>query len=293
MNGILQANRTAETFATAETYGRRVRAVVGLVRSVAREARIRIRPDGTLSCVVVDHANVGGVRFEWTPETFETDRDEEYRTAWDVGVLESTLKFARKGRGKGAVGDPVTLTFEGYPGGDEATKGRTVVGVERDELARETRVPNVNPAATRDEPPDVDLSEYHAWEAAVDAGVLSEGFDALARTAGHVDVETDGDGLVLSNGAEGREDTIRMSGSVAPTGDAGAGADANASSKLLLDYCTDFADAMGAARVGDVTLRWGEKAPVSIRFANAEWGLSGEFFLAPRVNRDELDGDRP
>jgi len=289
MNPIAQSNRTAETFATAETYGRRVRAVVGLIRSVASEARIHIRPDGTVSCAVVDHANVGGVRFEWTPETFETARDEEYRTAWDIGVLESTLKFARKGRGKGAVGDPVTLTFESYPGGDDMTKGRTVVGVERDELVRETRVPNVNPAATRDEPPNVDLTEYHAWEAAVDAGVLSEAFDALARTAGNVNVETDGDALVLSNGAEGREDTIRMPKCVTPTGDV----DTDASSTLSLSYCTDFADAMDAVRVGDVTLRWGEEAPVSIQFANAEWGLSGEFFLAPRVNRDELDGDRP
>jgi hypothetical protein len=42
-----------------------------------------------------------------------------------------------------------------------------------------------------------------------------------------------------------------------------------------------------------LTIGFRDKHPIRLRYSRAEWGLSGEFWAAPRITRDDLDGDPP
>lgn len=50
-----------------------------------------------------------------------------------------------------------------------------------------------------------------------------------------------------------------------------------------------LAGALVASKMDRAALRWRDEYLCRIPFSRAEWGVSGEFFLAPRIQSDDFE----
>ena len=55
------------------------------------------------------------------------------------------------------------------------------------------------------------------------------------------------------------------------------------SSVFSLDYLTDMADALATGKADRVTVKWGEEYPARFAFEYEDWGFSGHYMVAPRI----------
>jgi len=292
-----------------DTYGRIARSFIELCDTVAGDEGVRLHvSDGELRAAWVDQANVcmGSARLDLDDSLDSiagVDGDgEEFIAGIQPRVLADRLAFARKTVG-GELGDPLTLRIEDGPA-EDMLRGRTEVTIRRRDgpatLTRESAVRNVDPDSLRSQPePDIEL----LWSAHIQPETFATIVNAIDDTdANHVRLRpgelTDdrGRALVCEASSETASDEFRVTGVVGRR--AGTGTNENddetAGSLLSPDYLTEIADALTSAKMDTLTIGFRDQYPIRLRYSRAEWGLSGEFWVAPRVESDdELGGGQP
>jgi hypothetical protein len=278
-----------------ETYGAVARSFSELLTVLSDEVRLRVSKE-SLRVNVVDMANVGTMSL-----AVDIDTDLESYTAVDspggefvAGLLtekfSNRVSFARKTVG-GPLGDPVTLRF-GDEDSEGSLHGTTTVTVEREgeNLVRETTVKNVDKDSMRQSPetPDVSLP----WTADMEISTLKDVCDAIGDTeCDHMHLspgEADQNGsrpLLITAHDTHNADEFRVRDAVYRTENSPP--DNDGGTLLSLDYVQDFANAMHAAKMERLSIDFSEEFPVRFSFGRPEWGMSGEFMLAPRISNSE------
>ena len=239
---------------------------------------------------VVDVANVAMLSVEVPAESFSSFVSDGSRLGLDLSELGKTTQYARKGRSSDDSGDPLVL---------RETDGRVYIDVHRPDMSRRSSFRTLSTDAMRPEPdrPDLPLK----WEGTVDVSTLrdalratEERFDSIslstrdheADPAGNATSplclysgETDGDGDVTrEDGFKTRERVLSASvDDDEPT---------PVRSLYSLDYLVRGVDALSAGGVERVLLSLGDALPLSLKWSESTYGISGEFVLAPRVAGD-------
>jgi proliferating cell nuclear antigen len=271
------------------TNGDLIRRIDALLNPLADEYKVRFsRADG-IRVAAVDPANVGMVEFEVPPSAFESyDVDyDEVVAGLNLSDLSAIASYARKGRGDDD-GDPITWVY------DDETR-RFYVQVERDRLTRESSFAAIDPNAIRQEPnlPGLSLP----WETDLDSGTLRDVTRAASASCDHLQIAAEG----LSSGVSGdetagvlfygetdvREEVFRPDSTATWVGDGNA---EEVASLYSMDYLRDMAKDLHRTKPDSVKVEFGDEFPVKIRFSESDYGISGTFMLAPRIQKD---GDDP
>lgn len=274
----------SEDAAYIETDGRLLRPATALLTPLVDELKLEVTEDG-LHTRYIDPANVGLGDVSIYREAFHTyEVDADLTLGVNITGTASTIQKARMGRGNT---DDVSLDLD---------ERRTQVAIEREyqrhnvELTDELL--NIDPDAIRQKPNRPDFEKYLSWSADIDVKALFdvvEHFDAdhvlIAERDGHlVFCEQDDDGL--------------HEGDYASVGDFGAVAsefnnqEPGAASLFSMDYLGDIVKALKRGKVTDLTIRWGEQAPVVLDFARSFEDTTlydGEFVISPRFEEDSED----
>ena len=291
-----------------ETHGRIARSFIELCDTVAGDGGVRLHVSGDgLQAVWVGQANVcmGSARIDLDDSLDSIAGVDASDGGFVAGVqprvLADRLAFARKTVG-GELGDPVTLRIEdGDPSPDSMLRGRTRITIRRTDgpatLTRESTVRNVDPDSVRSQPPpNIKL----LWSAHIQPETFATIVDAIDGTdANHVRLrpgellDDKSRALVCEAESESGDDEFRVTGVVARREGTGTNEsdDETAGSLLSLDYLTEIADALTSAKMDTLTIGFRDKHPIRLRYSRAEWGLSGEFWVAPRITSDDLDGE--
>ena len=294
-----------------ETHGRIARSFIKLCDAVAGVDGVRLQvSDDELQAAWVDQANVcmGSACLDLDDSLDSIagvdGGGEGFVAGIQPRVLADRLAFARKTVG-GELGDPVTLRIEdGDSSPDSMLRGRTEATIRRLDgpttLTRESTVRNVDPDSLRaKQEADLEL----LWTAHIQPETFATIVDAIDETdADHVRLrpgellDDKSRALVCEASSETASDEFRVTGAVARREGTGTNEsdDETAGSLLSLDYLTEIADALTSAKMDTLTIGFRDQHPIRLRYSRAEWGLSGEFWVVPRIpSDDELGGDRP
>ena len=292
-----------------DTYGRIARSFVKLCDAVSGDEDVRLHvSDDELRAAWVNQANVcmGSARLNLDDSLDSiagVDGDgQEFVAGVQPRVLADRLAFARKTVG-GELGDPLTLRIADGPA-EDMLRGRTRITIRRRDgpatLTRESTVRNVDPDSLRaKQEADLEL----LWSAHIQPETFATIVDAIDETdADHVRLrpgellDDKSRALVCEASSETASDEFRVTGAVARREGTGTNEtdDETAGSLLSLDYLTEIADALTSAKMDTLTVGFRDQHPIRLRYSRAEWGLSGEFWVAPRISSDDdLDGGHP
>lgn len=268
------------------TSGAPIRAWAKIADQTVDEARLHVTDDG-LRITANEPAMVMMVDYEFHAEGFkryELDGD-EFVFGLDLDQLTSAISWARK-RGDG---DPVSIDIFEEP-------ARMRVSVTRPDqgMKRVTEWFGIDPEAIRPEPelPDLDLPnkadpQPRALHEAVD--VIDEDMAWVTRDGQQLVIATtdgsrrlDGEQLVDDDEPDAT-DTIYFPDCAWSDDGNGDGA----SSLFSMDYLESITAGIKCAKMDHVTLHWGEEFPVRFAFEQSDWGISGQYMLAPRIESDE------
>ena len=290
-----------------ETHGRIARSFIKLCDANVDVDSVRLHvSDDELRAAWVNQANVcmGSARLDLDDSLDSiagVDGGGGFVAGIQPRVLAERLAFARKTVG-GELGDPVTLRIEDGPA-EDMLRGRTRITIRRTDgpatLTRESAVRNVDPDSLRSEQePDIEL----LWTAHIQPQTFATIVNAVDETdADHVRVrpgellDDKSRALVCEASSETASDEFRVTGAVGRRAGTGTNEsdDETAGSLLSLDYLTEIADALTSAKMDTLTIGFRDQYPIRLRYSRAEWGLSGEFWVAPRIpSDDDLDGDQ-
>lgn len=299
--GDLSFDTPDGSVASIVTAGDPMRSWLGALTVLVDEAKFRIDETG-LSVSAVDPANVGMVSIDWdeagfTDFRFHADEDElvvgmPLSGFASGGDLKTALGYARKRSGNG---DPVRIDVI-----QDGGRTRIQVAVIRpdQQAKRVTEFFAIDPDSVRQEPDIPDLSKKLPNRSQPGVDALA---DALAETIhDHVFLERDDATLVIGNQPtenpnldsdddvvdtfefpnaawekddEDIEDGVGMGGSV-----------------FSIDYLKDFVEGLGKSKADRMTLDFGEEYPARIDWDATDWGISGQYMLAPRIMRDDEPG---
>lgn len=252
------------------------------------EAKIRVDKETlTLETTHVEPANVAMAQLRMSLDTDlgvdeVTLPESDLVTGINLAWLRGRVKWARKAP---SGGDPVTLILRDRDA--EVTAKNTII-VER-EVTRESSRAALNPDSIRKEPdlPDIpnmqvchtDPIDGVTFYRAVQA-IHQAGHDHCSMQGRAQDGKVTGDLVVTSEG-DVEDEEVRIEG-VLQQGEW----DAEASSLYSTDYLWDIAQAIKKSRVGRCWLDYGAECPISIHYQSEQWGIEGQFMLAPRIRSD-------
>jgi hypothetical protein len=270
------------------TYGDPIRSFTELLEPLTEEYRLHFDEDGiTVSGVGV--ANVAMLNDLHAPaEGFDTF---EVRDGFTFGLnldrFKDAVSWARK---RGGDGDPVAIDVFRDP-----DRMRVTVVREDQQMKRETEWFGIDTASIRDEPemPNLDLP----LKARPGVEPLREAVKAL-KPINHAFVTCDGTTFQVASTDSGSVDLLDAGND--PDEDKGAVEDVisfpNAvesddtdarSSIFSMDYLDDVTKALKKSKADRVTIRWSEQFPTRLKFEHDDWGFSGEFFIAPRIESED------
>lgn len=246
---------------------------------LVNEAKLHIDPeDNTLSTTHVDPANVGMCDI-----TLKLDSDlgiNRYQTTgnFTIGVnlswLRQRLLFAKVGRGGLESGDTVNLLL---------SERKAKVQVDGD-ILRTSSIGTLPPETVRDEPeiPDLSLDAKAPDVASQDIKLAT---DAIVEESDHCKLSgliEDGEGhLILYGQGDTTDETVRLPGAA----DATTPIDSK-SSLFSLDYFKDMAKWLHQSKVDQLAINWADEYPMKMHFADSEYGIEGEYMLAPRIQSE-------
>lgn len=260
--------------------------------SLVDECKLHVREDG-LYVTAVDPANVGMIDLHAAAGGFDNySHGSETTFGLALPELRSALSPARKGQGVDG-GDPVTLRIDPT---ENAPEKRLTVAVERDDARFRSGWYGIDPDSIRKEPDDVDLT--YGWKATPDTLTFR---DALEHINGSLDYTwVSGDGSALVIGGEDEDDgcgaAVRFDDCAwnEPPDDTDVDEPeefkeehADDAACYPLDYMSDMAKAVRNSRMERLQVSWGDQYPAIFGFDQPEWGISGEFMLAPRMVSDD------
>ena len=267
------------------TSGAPIRAWATIAAQTVDEARLHVTDDG-LRITANDPANVVMVDYEFHAEGFkryELDGD-KFVFGLDLDQFTSTIDWARK-RGDG---DPVSIdVFE------DPTRMRVSVTRPDQGMKRVTEWFGIDPEGIRPEPevPDLDLPN----KADPQPRALHEGIDVIDEDIAWV--TRDGQKLVIattdgSHSLDGKQlvddepdvtDTVYFPNCAWSEDEGGDGA----STLFSMDYLESVTAGVKQAKMDHVTVHWDEEFPVRFAFEQSDWGISGQYMLAPRLQSDD------
>lgn len=275
----------------AITTARPMRAWGELVSALVDEARVHFTEYGVeLKCV--DPANVGMLDLDWHRDGFKSWN----HPGGDVVAGVALDHFTDiSGFGRLNKDDPTQFYLLE---GEKAQLGMRVTRPD-EKVQRSSRWFGIEPDMLRSEPdlPDNVLESY-GWKAHLDPKPLKDAVEALDKVTDHVRVKGDDSTLILEAGDtdDDAEDAFRFpntatcqpwdSDSEEDVPDGWVGDHADDTSLFSLDYLRDMARATHKAKMDRVTLGWGQEFPATLKFAHDEWGISGSWMLAPRIQSE-------
>jgi len=273
----------------AITTAKPARAFETLTGALVDEARVHFTEYGVeLKCV--DPANVGMLDLDWHRDGFKSWN----HPGGDVGTgvnLDHSGDIA--GFGRLPQDDPTQMYITE---GDKTQLGMRVTRPD-EKVQRSSRWFGIDPDSLRMEPdlPDNVLESY-GWKATLEPKPLRDALVALDGVTDHVRFRGKDETFIIEGQTEEGEDTFRFPNSArCQPWDADAEEDvpdgwvddhSDDASLFSLDYLKDMAKALRSAKMDRVTLGWGPEFPTTLKFANDEWGMSGSFMLAPRIQSD-------
>jgi proliferating cell nuclear antigen len=283
----LSPSLSDEALATIETQGDPIRSWARLPHAVVDEARLKIDEDG-LHLTAVDAANVLMVDLHAPASGFESfEASGEFVAGLNVGRFRDALGWARK---RGGDGDPVAIEFL-----EEPARMRVTITRENQQMQRVSEWFTLDPTSIRAEPNIPDLNLYNHATPGVDA--LRDAVGAIESYHDHAYLSRDGSDLLVATKADGdttpkesdeddhrnttHQDAVRVVSTAWDKRDEKA-AEAD-SSCFSLDYLDDVVATLSKAKADRVTLKWGEEFPSRIAFEYEDWGFTGHFMLAPRI----------
>lgn len=272
------------------TQGQIIRSIWHLIRidpgiqsePFIEESRIRLG-EGGLSVKVVDQANISMVDLEVQSEAIEHYEADGATVALNLETFGDAIRTARVGRSGSSLGDLIELHW---------FEKRVEIEVRREFIRQSVRF-LLDPNTIRGEP-DVPTLEL-PWMANVDPEAFAEAVGAIGSDSVSIQLEADEDGengdllLVPPTDAEVGSDTFRFANAVDPAnGGDGSGEE---SSRVSMAYLGKMAEAIAKSKMERLVIRFGDNFPVRLGFDHTEWGISGEYLLAPRLPNEEVDGD--
>jgi len=266
---------------------RPMRGFTALLRALIDECRVHFTEDG-IRVTATDSANIGMVELEWPAGGFDVYRYEADATELVMGLnvkmLEKFLKFAREPQD-----DPVSLYVnegEHYQFGVRATRPDHRV-------QRSTRWYHIEPDSIRLEPDLPDLTKEYGWKAHVDPLPFRDAVTQLHETADHArmkgrkstftlaggTIETyDADNMIFPDAAECQPWDAQTDGDVP---DGWEDTHSKDTSLFALSYLNDVAKAIRSAKMDRITIGWGDEFPITVKFSHDEWGINGQYLIAP------------
>lgn len=233
---------------------------------------------GRLHTTHVDPANVAmgdlSLQLDSDLGVYQADaQGGEFTAGIPLDWLRQRLLWARVGRGGLETGDDVHLLL------DQETR-KAHVQVERAVTRTSSRY-TIDPDAIRQEPdiPNLDLP-CQAEEVAHNQ--LYQAVQAVKQETEHARVSGSADGSLIIEGEGDRGEEHVAIPEVVDTSTLEEGA----SSLFSIDYLWSIAKALKAAKPERITVNWGTEFPTKIRYHHSEWGIEGQFMLAPRIQSD-------
>jgi hypothetical protein len=301
-DGDLQYDAPDGSAATVVTQGDPIRSFLDLPTAVVREAIWDFDSDG-ISVLSADLANVGMVDV-----TFPADGMTSYDVDGDIAVgmpmdldsnadLKSALSFARRGRGNDN-GDPVRIDIYRNDGG-QANRVRVAVIRPDQRTKRVSWFFAIDPDSLRQRPdiPSLDLPyradvDVDTWVDTVDAlkrhdhaWVTADGRDLIVGTQAtrnpHIADDASADGLGV--------DVVELPNRAWAVDDADGVVDDADGSLFSTDYLVDFSRGVKQSKADSVKLSFGDEWPMKLQFTNTDWGISGQYMVAPRIQSDGDD----
>lgn len=274
-----------DAVATIRTHGDPIRSWARLIAPVVDEARLRIDEDG-LHVTAVDPANVFLVDVTAPAAGFEEfETDGETTVGLHLGRFRDAIEWARK---RGDDGDPVAIEVL-----DDLPRMRVTVTREDQQMQRVFEWFTINPESVRPSPEIPDLDLYNRATPGVRA--LDDAVSAIDTYHDHVHLSRDGTDLLLATKPDGDtmpttdedgekpEEAVRLAATAWDTRDEDA-AEAD-SSWFSIDYLDDLTGALTAAKADRVVLMWGDQYPARFAFEYEDWGFSGHYMVAPRIQQ--------
>lgn len=296
------------------TRGTPFRCFLRLITAIVDEGKLRADADG-LHVTAVDPANVAMVDVHWNPAGLQAwDNDGEHVMGVNFAALKKKAQFARMTGGED--GDPMAVRY------DNATRKLELDVVRPDQgVQRVTSLYLIDPDSVRQEPdiPDLEDSLTNRGQPKT-TKAFRDGVVELKKDSDHARVRADPDNpTAFQLASDGDEQTVAGDffrftdswdvvvpdhydtddGNLTWTNDKGnilsqsrdeyADEERGKSSLFSIDYLKDIGKAIHDAKMDRVVLRWGEEFPVMIHFHNDDWGISGKFMLAPRIQSEGDD----
>lgn len=286
----LAPSLSADALAAFRTHGDPIRSWARLATTIVDEARLHVDEDG-LTITAVDPANVALIDLHAPASGFEDyEVDGEHVVGLNLDRFTDAINWARK---RGGDGDPVAVELL-----DDPVRLRVTVTREDQSVRRVSEWFTLDPAKIREEPetPDITLPNY----ATPSVRALRDAVTAVDAHHDRVYVSRDETDLLLATTPDGDttptdsddnefstdvQDAVRFLNTAWDTRDEDA---QEADSSLFsLDYLTDIAQSLKTAKADRVTIKWADEFPTRLAFEYEDWGFSGHFMLAPRIQSEE------
>lgn len=264
------------------TNGDPIRSFARLPAALVDECRLTVDDDG-IHITAVDPANVGLIDVTAHAEGFDRfDVDGELTFGLNVDRFQSAIKWARK---RGDDGDPVAIDLFEDP-------ARIRVAVTRPDqgMKRISEWFGIDPESIRNEPDIPDLNIPN--RADPDPSALLDAVEAIDDNHGHAYVTRDEETFILASKDGGdttpedddrdQEDAVFFPNTAWDERDDGEAGEC--SSYFSTDYLIDAATGLKQSKADRVTVAWGDEYPTKLHFEHEEWGFSGKYMIAPRLN---------
>lgn len=276
-----------DAVARIRTHGDPIRSWAQLFAPVVDEAKLRIDEDG-LHLTAVDAANVWLVDVTAPAAGFEEfEADGETVVGLHVGRFRDAIQWARK---RGSDGDPVAIEVL-----DDPERMRVTVTREDQQMQRVFEWFTIDSKSIREEPDIPTLELYNRATPGVEA--LNDAVSAIDDYHDHVHLTRDGADLLLATKASGDTRPVAEEGNTGDPAQAVRFAatawdtrDEDASeadsSWFSVDYVDDLTSALKGAKADRVVLMWGDEYPARFAFEYEDWGFSGHYMVAPRIQTE-------
>lgn len=281
-----------------ETHGSQIKSIVDQIRAIADEARFIFKPDG-LEVNVVDPANVSLMKLEVDADGFdgyeyetEGEADVEVVTGVVLPRLKSALSVANKGQGLEG-GDDIRITLPvWYPHGDPRAECLRVETETEDMTLTDTFFP-VDPDSVMEPPTIPDMESAHVATQELPTRAFRDAIKHLNKEHDYTKFEASVSGglkvrLYAEKEREGKDNAASsVSFAPEPEGDIDELTeeyDERAVTMVSMDYLRDIAPAVHAGgRTETAKVAFGNDYPIKIDYETTEWGLSGTYMVAPRI----------
>lgn len=273
----------------AITSARPLRAWHELTTVLAEEVRTHFTEYG-IECMLVDRANVTMLTLDWHRDGFKSwsHPGGDIIVGLNLSRLRDVFKFGRLRQD-----DPCSLFLLD---GDKPQYGVRITRPDQ-QVSRNTQMFGIPTGSIRAEPTTPDnVYDAYGWKAHLSPKPFYEAVNSLTDMTNHVKLSGRKAALVLSGTGDEIEDRFQFpnSANCQPWEADTEGKipekhiDKHADDETIIsgDYLLNIAQAIKAAKMDRVTLGFGSEFPVAVSFEHDEWGISGEFMIAPRIQSD-------